>query len=912
MQTDNDCKDYQEFEERQSLMDLQYRLEEKNIEAGVQRYREQMARLEKMADLSQAKPEKAFIGSRIKALTESLDAWKEKNRTGSGRKHKAYPYLSEIQSDILALISLNTLFDCNTKKSNSSWSGDGEGRTDICKKISRKVVDQYHHQLHKERNPAHFEKVLRREIKQGTPKHKITTILNKARAKIDLKFPVVSEANLIQIGQVLIYQIQSATRCIEISSPYINKGKSFRQTTRVKLTPRTIEYLASGHAMIEESNPVESPMICPPLDRCGIKGGGHLHEIYHDRCWIKVGYGQTDYLKRLNSTVMSEVQEAVNNLQRTEWVINKAVLDVMLPVSAMDSSIAGIPKVEEIPLPKKPDGFIDFKNTGLPPEAWNDYRDNKTAWSGCPEGSREKWNRSARKIYLKRDANISKLKRFRSVLTQARDFDKYDQIWFAWEVDYRGRFYPMANALSPQGCDRSRGLLKFATGHKIENEEMSEALAIHGANLFGDDKGNLDERKLWASKHEAEILSIAGDPLGEHRDFWADADKPWQFLAWCFEWAGFIRDGYNFISHIPITIDGSCNGLQVLYSIAKDKTEGARVNLLPIPEGLEDKPNDIYAEVAERAVAILRSDTFLWLTEKLGKEPRKAKQGAESASYTDWHKRKANIPKHLDLLEKWREWGVLDRKMAKKTVMTVPYSAKQQSCYENILEQVQDFMDDPSSGCPFNEENGEDAARLLSSILWEAVKGELGAAMALQTWFVQSVRVFCKFSKCVSWTAPTGFIVCQHIPDQKFKVVTTAIGHKSSTTLSYKVNIRGRQDEAGHLSAISPNITHSFDAAVMAKTINRLARQGCTNFAASHDEVGTHASFYKSMGTTIREVWVDVFNQDIPQQLHEEFKSQISTFEKGKGTNRVDELPEPPPSGDLDIAAVKDSRYFFV
>jgi DNA-directed RNA polymerase len=44
-----------------------------------------------------------------------------------------------------------------------------------------------------------------------------------------------------------------------------------------------------------------------------------------------------------------------------------------------------------------------------------------------------------------------------------------------------------------------------------------------------------------------------------HR-FWTEADQPWLFLAACLEWKRYKEEGYGMISHLPISMDGSCNG----------------------------------------------------------------------------------------------------------------------------------------------------------------------------------------------------------------------------------------------------------------------------------------------------------------------------------------------------------------
>src|SRR5262249_3123305 len=157
----------------------------------------------------------------------------------------------------------------------------------------------------------------------------------------------------------------------------------------------------------------------------------------------------------------------------------------------------------------------------------------------------------------------------------------------------RGRCYASSTSLNPQGPDEVRALLEFSEG-KALGISGRRWLAIHGANLWGEDKVSLDEREKWAYANQYKIWAAAEDPLTDR--WWCEADKPWSFLAWCLEWhAAFMTTQFQpqfYLSHMPIALDGSCNGLQHLSAMLRDPVGGAAVNLVPSPT-----PSDIYAEV---------------------------------------------------------------------------------------------------------------------------------------------------------------------------------------------------------------------------------------------------------------------------------------------------------------------------
>ena len=61
------------------------------------------------------------------------------------------------------------------------------------------------------------------------------------------------------------------------------------------------------------------------------------------------------------------------------------------------------------------------------------------------------------------------------------------------------------------------------------------------------------------------------------RGWWKGGSEPWQILLVCMEIASAIRSGdpENYVSHIAIHMDGSCNGLQHYAAMGQDEY-GAR------------------------------------------------------------------------------------------------------------------------------------------------------------------------------------------------------------------------------------------------------------------------------------------------------------------------------------------------
>ena len=127
------------------------------------------------------------------------------------------------------------------------------------------------------------------------------------------------------------------------------------------------------------------------------------------------------------------------------------------------------------------------------------------------------------------------------------------------------------------------------------------------------------------------------------KSIWREANKPWQFLKWCFEWAGYLEQGFNFASRMPVALDGSYSGIQHFSGMLRDAVGGRAVNLIPT-----EKPSDTYQKVADLVNKKLE--------ERICEAGEDKKLAQECFSLN------------------------IDRKTTKKQVMTLPYGATSFSC----------------------------------------------------------------------------------------------------------------------------------------------------------------------------------------------------------------------------------------
>lgn len=548
-----------------------------------------------------------------------------------------------------------------------------------------------------------------------------------------------------------------------------------------------------------------------------------------------------EYLELLQEHDLQKEFKCLNALQETAWKIHQPVLEVMRWAWDNDLEIGGLPSKYDLPLDPYPFTLKPAEITD------KDELAKLNEW---------KARRSA--VYTHNARSISKRLQIERTISLAEDYVKYEKIYMVWTNDFRGRKYTMESFLSPQVADYGKALLTFSEGMPIETVDDADWLAIHGANLFGVDKVSLTDRQLWVYMNEDKIRACAEDPY--ENTWWHEADKPWQALAWIFEWYGYMQEGIGFVTHLPCAADGTCNGLQHLGAIGLDARGGAAVNLVPA-----SKPQDIYTDVAKATIEKLEEDL---------------KQGNGNT----------------ELIKKLLEFGI-DRKVTKRSVMIVPYSGTRMACREYIQEALEEGV---AKGKPSPGDDLFPASTLLSGYVWDAIQDVIVSASLVMN-YLKTVGAHCaKQGLPLRWVTPTGFLVQQAYNDVKTRRLKTHI-NGSIVQLKHHKAIDDTIDKNRTRNGASPNFIHSLDAAALTLTINECVDHGITDFAMVHDSYGTHSPNMHKMSRILREQFVAMYTEnDVLMQL----KNYVESYTEG-------ELPMPPEKGTLDLANVLKSDYFF-
>jgi hypothetical protein len=174
--------------------------------------------------------------------------------------------------------------------------------------------------------------------------------------------------------------------------------------------------------------------------------------------------------------------------------------------------------------------------------------------------------------------------------------------YLSYSLDRRGRVYANQH-LNFGREDHIRALFKFERGMPIGADGISW-LEIHVANSYGDaDKAPWPDRIKWVRDNEHMIKMIAAAP-DKTFEKWSRADKPFSFVAACIELAAAWADPAGFVTRLPVSFDGSANGIQHLALMMRDEQAAKLVNLVDT-----HRPYDVYAEVIARVESKLKVDS---------------------------------------------------------------------------------------------------------------------------------------------------------------------------------------------------------------------------------------------------------------------------------------------------------------
>lgn len=814
------------------MINTQILLEREMFDRGVARYHKTQEAAVAGGRESETTYAKRLIPEYIRALAEGIEESKTR-QPGAGRAAKYVALLQGADSEVCAHITLRYIFDSLILNLPV---------TSLCIALGQRVEDQIRFKLFEDEFSDYYKAVMDDFKRKNTTnyRHMHRVLIHKA-IEYGQQWNPWTEDERLQLGARLVDLCITRTGLVQ-KATYMKSAKNTMIT--LAATPETLKWITEHKTHAELLYPECMPCVVPPCDWVALDDGGYYTPEIRNRVpFIKIK--SKAHRAAIKDTSFSEPMQAVNKLQKTAWSINYRVHDVLKAVWKGNLQI-GLPATEPLVVPESP-----FPK-GLKKEDMTDaqYHDFLL------------WKRAASKTYTAERERFSKCLQLSRVMQMASKYRAHEALYYVYTLDFRGRIYCTSPGLTPQGADFSKGLLQFAEGKPL-GERGAYWLAVHGANVFGYDKASYDDRNAWVKEHEAQILSCAKDPMSsESRSFWADADKPWQFLAFCFEWLGYIQEGTRFCSRLPIALDGSCNGLQNFSAMLRDTVGASATNLTNT-----DTPEDIYQRVAD--VCTVK------LTDLIQQECSKAEPDVAL----------------LTMARQWLEFGIT-RKCAKRPVMTLPYGSTRQSCREYI----EDYIIDNISRSPWEGRDVFKASVMLTAVLWDSIGEVVVAARAAMNWLQDAGRMMSKANLPIRWTTPTGFLVYQGTMQQTGHIIRTQLCGVTKLTITTDTpEIDSRRQVLG----VAPNFVHSMDASHLVKTVVRA--HDVDSFAMIHDSYGTYACDTDNLHTHIRAAFVAMYSQqDVLQDIKTCCETSLHVA-----------LPDIPPQGTFDIQEVHSARYFF-
>jgi DNA-directed RNA polymerase len=432
------------------------------------------------------------------------------------------------------------------------------------------------------------------------------------------------------------------------------------------------------------------PMILPPKPWTDPNDGGYL--------WLKVDliryHGCNTQKEALQNADLSTVFDGLNALGRVPWQINKRILEVANHCWENSIALGDIPartdfEVPPEPIqPERPAIKLEKDHPGYK-ESVAEYRAYREALSKCRRLQQKNMVRCVettveRNVFLRQvDMDpypfccfFSSIQDLRSLrcsamlkLDQAEKFQNFEQIYFPYNMDFRGRAYPVPPHLSNVGSDLCRGMLKFAEAKPLGPRGLYW-LKVHLANFAGKDKMSFDERAKFVDEHIDEIRASAADPFAGDM-WWMTLEDPFQGLATCIEIVNALDSGdpESFMCSLPVHMDGSCNGLQHYAALGRDLVGGKAVNLCSMEE-----PQDVYVGVMHEVIKRVSEEAERKLDfdvsdiDSLSRKQKKEYKDNRAAQLVN---------------------GLIDRGVVKRTVMTSVYGVTYIGARQQIQEKIE-------------------------------------------------------------------------------------------------------------------------------------------------------------------------------------------------------------------------------
>ena len=699
MLTDKQIEDQREFERRQ-------------IQGGKARLHSNTKKLEEKTYASATVYGSSCVSSILPDLIAFIDSKKEKyKRIAGAHQVIVHKHILPVASDLQALLVCKVVFDY-------VFSNKVKNRQiiNIATAVGHAIEAECQMSYYDKEAPAllaTLKKNYWHEARGTEYKRKcIQTLMHKTQISPWIHWDVTTK---VKVGTFLMDCLMEVSGWFE--RDLLVKG---RKTISILVpTDELINHHDEIMRCAELFSPLAKPMLIPPRSWNAIQDGGYyLNDLTRCHNFVR---------KSEHTLIQGKIPyNFINKIQQVSYKLNPFIVGVAKELEDRGISVGKFRPVMEHTIPPKP---VNIETD---------------------ETARREWKKKARTARELQAAEVRKSCRTRMTMDVVREFEG-TTFYIPWSFDYRGRAYPIPNLLTPQDTDFGKSLLLFAEGAKITKKGM-EWIKFQLATTYGLDKATMQERLEWIDKTEnyEMVQRVWRDPIDNIAD-WENADEPWLFLAACNEFCE-LHFEHRFHTHLPVAVDATCSGLQILAGLAKDASTARMVNVIG-----SEKPQDAYATIASHSMDA--------------------------------------IPDRLK-----PHW---DRKVTKRCVMTIPYNAKPFSNRSYIREAFKE------KGVDVDKDELTKCVQAVRAAMNEVVPG----AMNVMRWIEKEVSRYIKSgADQVSWVTPSGFPVNQRLMKKDTKIIQTQLMGRCMVHVAGREK---GVDLKHHKNATAPNLIHSLDASLL-------------------------------------------------------------------------------------------------
>ena len=696
------------------LLAEQIALERKQISKGLEKLSDNTEKLQDKSYASATVYGNYGIQAKLPDVINCIEA--TRSRLARGQNGPAFreirKHTDDLESMALASIAMKVTFDrvFSTKPNSAQVINVTEG-------IGRAVQDECQMRHYEQMAPGLLNYLKKKYWHSAMGTQQKLTNTRKAMNKAEVPpWDSWARGNNIKIGSWLLEQVMAGTSWFTIELQ--RKGRRTVQN----VVP-TDEFMKMRDTIMHDAelfSPLAWPMLIEPRDWTPENQGGYvLNEVM-------CGH---EMVRRGNPTrIQGEtIFEFINKIQKVAYKLNPFIVDVALQLEEKGIQVGKFIPISEMPQPPKP----------------ADIAENKE--------SRFTYRRKAAEVNNINSQVFRRSCRTRMTMEAVKRFKDRERFYLPWSCDYRGRVYPIPAFLTPQDTDFGKSLLQFAEGAFVFPED-EEWVSFQVATTYGLDKDTIEDRHDWVNHNHALISRVAKDPIGNIGD-WEGASEPWLFLSACEEYYACFIDCSRHHTRLPIAVDATCSGLQILAGLARDKSTASMVNVLP-----GSKPQDAYKAIAEASID--------------------------------------QIPERLKPY-----W---DRKKTKRSVMTICYNAKPFSNRQYIRDAFTEI----------DVEVTKDELTEIVVAVRDAMNKVFPGPMAVMKWIETEVASAIKRgAKYLEWKTPSDFIVHQQLNKLEFERLDLKLLGRCTVKVGRKGDC---VDLKHHKNATAPNLVHSLDASLLA------------------------------------------------------------------------------------------------